>query len=287
MAAERGGAMLVGAHESIAGGVWKALERGEKDGCEVVQIFNKNPRGWKASELSGEDVEKFKEAREKTGMEKVVSHLSYLPNLATSKKGVREKSIKDFILEMKRCEKLGLDQLIFHPGHPESMEEGIGLVAQAIDEMHEETKGKVKTVIEISAGQGTDVGESFENIAAIIDRVGKKKRVGVCFDTCHAFVAGYDIRTEKAQEKTFDSFEETIGLERLVSFHLNDAKEKLGSKVDRHDHVGEGRIGREAFRLLMKDKRFEKTPGFLETPPYEDGSSSYPKGLELLKSFRK
>ena len=281
--------LLIGAHMSISGGVFNAFQHGEEVGCATIQIFTKNSNQWKAKELTSEDARKFRESQKKTGISPVVGHNAYLINLASPKKDVYDLSMEAMLVELERAELLGLPYLVIHPGaHLESGErEGIRKIAGSVDKLHQKTKGfKVKICLETTAGQGSTIGYRFQELAEIIDNVEENERLGVCYDTCHTFAAGYDIRTKKAYEETFRAFDQHIGLQKLKVIHLNDSLKDLGSRVDRHQHIGKGKIGLEGFRLLMNDKRWEKIPKILETPK-EGGTAKDIENLNLLRSLVK
>lgn len=265
--------ILLGAHTSIAGGVDKAVERAAKIGCTTFQLFTKNSNQWKASPLNEQVVQNYKRLLKLTKLKPVIAHDSYLINLCAKDKTILKKSREAFIDELQRCEILGIDYLNFHPGSHMGMgeEDGIKLIAESINLAHEKTRGfKVKSMIETTAGQGTSIGYRFEQIKKIIDLVEDKSRLAVCVDTCHIFAAGYDIRTEKNYLKTFEAFDEIIGLKYLKAFHMNDSKKGLGERVDRHEHIGKGKIGLNGFRFIMNDERFVNIPKILETPKGED-----------------
>lgn len=265
--------ILLGAHTSIAGGVDKAVERAAKIGCTTFQLFTKNSNQWKASPLNEQVVQNYKRLLKLTKLKPVIAHDSYLINLCAKDKTILKKSREAFIDELQRCEILGIDYLNFHPGSHMGMgeEDGIKLIAESINLAHEKTRGfKVKSMIETTAGQGTSIGYRFEQIKKIIDLVEDKSRLAVCVDTCHIFAAGYDIRTEKNYLKTFEAFDEIIGLKYLKAFHMNDSKKGLGERVDRHEHIGKGKIGLSGFRFIMNDERFVNIPKILETPKGED-----------------
>ena len=264
---------LLGAHMSIAGGVDNAVLQGKEVGCDTVQLFTKSSRQWVSKPLGKDEIARFHRAKKETGLNTVVAHDSYLYNFAAPDDVLRKKSVAGLIDEMERCEALGVMYLIAHPGaHVGSGEEaGIQTIAKSIDEMHSACPGyETKLAIEITAGQGSNLGYRFQQVRQIIDASKNSDQLRVCFDTEHAFAAGYDLRTTEGYERTFAEFEETIGLEILVAFHLNDAKKDLGCRVDRHEHIGKGFIGLEAFRLLMNDKRFWGLPMCLETPKSDD-----------------
>jgi len=258
---------------SIAGGVDNAVLQGKEVGCDTVQLFTKSSRQWVSKPLGKDEIARFHQAKKETGLNTVVAHDSYLYNFAAPDDVLRKKSVAGLIDEMERCEALGVMYLIAHPGaHVGTGEEaGIQTIAKSIDEMHSACPGyETKLAIEITAGQGSNLGYRFQQVRQIIDASKNSDQLRVCFDTEHAFAAGYDLRTTEGYERTFAEFDETIGLGLLVAFHLNDAKKDLGCRVDRHEHIGKGFIGLEAFRLLMNDKRFWGLPMCLETPKSDD-----------------
>jgi len=266
--------MLLGAHMSIAGGVFNAFAQGEESGCTTIQIFTKSSNQWRAKELTDEEVEKYHSEQKRTGIDPVIAHDSYLINLGSPDKALIKKSREAFLVEMQRCEILKIPYLVTHPGsHLGKGEEwGIKRIAQSLDRLHEKAAGfNVKIALETTAGQGTNLGYRFEQIASMIEQTSEPNRLAVCVDTCHIFAAGYDITTKKAYEQTISEFDRIIGLKRLAVIHFNDSKRELGSRVDRHSHIGEGNIGEEAFGFFMRDKRFDKIPKLLETPKGDDG----------------
>ncbi|NGP76515.1 deoxyribonuclease IV [Balneolaceae bacterium YR4-1] len=272
----------VGAHVSAAGGVENAPVRADEIGAKAFALFTKNQRQWEGPPLSDENIEGFKKNCEELGysMDHVMPHDSYLINLGHPEKDKLQKSRDAFLDEMQRCEQLGIKLLNFHPGShlkKHSPKECLKTIADSINWTLDKTKG-VTAVIENTAGQGTNMGFKFEQLAEIIDMVDDKNRVGVCVDTCHAFAAGYDISTEDGFDATFKEFEETVGFEYLKGMHLNDSKKELGSRVDRHDSIGEGLIGLKAFQLLMQDERFDDIPMILETPNTEN----WPEEIRML-----
>jgi deoxyribonuclease-4 len=260
---------MLGAHMSIAGEVGAALIRGQQVGCDCIQIFTKSSRQWAAKAYTKEEIEKFKRNQVETGIKTVIAHDSYLVNLGAPDKAMRLKSVKEFIDELHRCEALGVPILVAHPGsHVGSgIENGIKTIAKSIDEAHAASKGfEVKIALEITAGQGSNLGSTFEQMSQIFDAVAENERLRLCFDTEHAFAAGYDIRTPQGYENTFGELDKFIGLKRLAAFHLNDSIKDFNSHVDRHQHIGKGFIGLDAFRRLLNDKRFFGLPMCLETP---------------------
>ena len=278
---------LLGAHMSIAGGVGNALLDGKKVDCDAIQIFTKSSRQWAAKPFTKEEIEQFRINQKETGIATVIAHDSYILNLGSPDAGLRKRSVAAFIDELERCETLGVTNLVAHPGAHVGAGEaaGIKLIAKSLDEVHKSCSDyKVKVTLEITAGQGSNLGYRFEQIGAIIDATRESDRIRVCFDTEHAFAAGYDIRTKEGYERTFSEFDEAIGLNRLAAFHLNDSKKEFHSRVDRHEHIGKGFIGVEAFRLLLNDKRFWRLPMCLETPKGPELKEDK-ENLTLLRSL--
>jgi deoxyribonuclease IV len=264
---------LLGAHMSIAGGVSQSLGRGNQIGCECIQIFTRSSRQWAAKPYPAEEIEAFKQARKETGIQMVVAHDSYLVNLGAPDEKLRKKSIDSFVDELQRCEALEVPYLISHPGaHVGAGEEaGIKTIAQSIDEAHKACSGyKVKIALEITAGQGSVLGSRFEQMARIFDAVKENDRLRLCFDTEHAFAAGYDLRSDEGYKQAFTELDRHIGLKRLVAFHINDSMKPLNSHVDRHEHIGKGHLGLEPFQRLVNDPRFAGIPMCLETEPGPD-----------------
>jgi len=278
---------LLGAHMSIAGGVGNAFLQGQKVDCDAIQIFTKSSRQWAAKPLAQDEIAQFHANRKVTGIAAVVAHDSYLLNLGSPDAALRQRSIAAFIDEMERCEVLGVTNLIAHPGaHVGAGEvKGIKTIAKSLDEVHQACpEFTVKVTLEITAGQGSNLGYRFEQIGAMIDATKQNDRLRVCFDTEHAFAAGYDLRTKEGYERTFSEFDEAIGIKLLAAFHLNDSKKEFHSRVDRHEHIGQGFIGVEAFRLLMNDQRFWGLPMCLETPKGPDLKEDR-ENLTLLRSL--
>lgn len=281
---------MLGAHMSVAGGLHTAFERAERVGCTAIQIFTKNSNQWKDPVLSSDDIGKYREAMNKSKVSSVVSHDSYLINLCGASDYLLENSRKSFIEEIKRCEALEIKYLIFHPGAHTTMDrnEAVKTVAESLNRAHDATKNTlVVTLIETTAGQGTTLGNTFEEIAEMISLVKNKKRVGVCMDTCHIFAAGYDIRTKASYDKTMAQFDRIIGFDLLHAIHFNDAKKPLNSRVDRHEHIGKGEIGKPGFGFFMSDDRFVDIPKMLETPKGDDGYKMDIVNLKVLRSLAK
>jgi deoxyribonuclease-4 len=260
----------IGAHVSAQGGVENAPVNANAIGAKAFALFTKNQRQWFAYPLSQKSIKEFKENCEKFDYKpfQILAHDSYLINLGHPEKEQLEKSRTSFIDEMQRCETLGLDRLNFHPGshlNAINIEECLKRIAESVNIALDKTKGVI-AVIENTAGQGTNLGHTFEQLRAIIDHVEDKSRVGVCIDTCHTFASGYDISTAKGFKATFEKFDEIIGFKYLKGMHLNDSKKQLGSRVDRHDNIGSGELGEEVFAQIMNDPRFDNIPLILETP---------------------
>ena len=275
----------IGAHVSAAGGVENAPANAHGIGATGFALFTKNQRQWVAAPLTAAQIDAFRKACDKYGYTpaQILPHDSYLINLGHPEREALEKSRAAFLDEMQRCEALGLDRLNFHPGsHLQkiSPERSLDLIAESINIALDKTRG-VTAVIENTAGQGSNLGFAFEHLAYLIERVEDKSRVGVCIDTCHAFAAGYDLRTAEACDKTFAELERVVGFGYLKGMHLNDAMKILGSHVDRHTPLGEGMIGMECFRYIMQDARFYGIPLILETPDEQ----RWPEEIALLKSL--
>lgn len=265
--------MLIGAHMSIAGGLYNAFAEGERKGCDTIQIFVKSSNQWKAKPITDEELEKYHQEQKRTGIEPVVAHDSYLINLGSPDPDLLEKSRQAFLVELQRCEKLAIPYLVTHPGsYLDSPEQsGIDRVAQSLAWLFEKTSDfKVKVALETTAGQGSNLGYTFEQLAEMIEKSGLPQRCMVCFDTCHAYAAGYDIANREGYEQTWKAFERIIGLDKLAAIHLNDSKKGLGSRVDRHEQIGKGALGQDAFGFIMRDKRFKGIPKLLETPKGDD-----------------
>lgn len=273
---------FIGAHVSAAGGVENSPVNAHEIGAKAFALFTKNQRQWKAAPLTEKSIELFKERCQELGfdMDYVLPHDSYLINLGHPEEEALTKSRNAFLDEMQRCEQLGINRLNFHPGsHLKKIEIDACLdrIAESINIALDKTKG-VTAVIENTAGQGTNLGHTFEQLAHIIDKVEDKSRVGVCIDTAHTLAAGYEIRTEESYKETFQSFDDIVGFKYIKGIHLNDSKKEVGTKVDRHDSIGEGVMGMTLFELMMKDSRFDKMPIILETP----NPDLWAKEIEML-----
>ena len=268
--------MRLGAHMSAAGGLFKAFARGDEAGCDSMLVFTKSNRQWKAKPITDKDVEKYrKEAAEYDHIFPVAVHASYLINIASPDDALWEKSYGALKDEVERAAAFDIPLLTFHPGSFVSSDEEAGMarIAQGLKRLLEETAVSAPNVticVETMAGQGTNIGRSFEQLAHILNLVGDHERLGVCFDTCHVFAAGYDIRTPETYAATMDAFDKTVGLHKIKCFHLNDSKHELGSNKDRHEHIGQGHIGKAGFANFVNDPRWAKHPAHLETPKTEE-----------------
>jgi len=273
--------MILGAHEGVAGGVSTAFARAEEDGADCLQIFTRNVRGWAAKPLEAAEVERFRAEALRT-RKPVAAHSTYLVNLCCEDREIRKKSWDALADELQRCEQLGVRWLVFHPGSHNDEGEGLKLVAEGMAQALDRSPGKSRLLIETTAGQGTSLGWRFEQVAGIRDGVPSplRQRVGVCVDTCHVHAAGYDIVTQEGYEATFRQLDRAVGLSHVEAFHLNDSKKPRGCRVDRHEHIGQGELGLNPFRLLLQDRRFAEVPGFLET------DQRYKENLAVLRSLR-
>jgi deoxyribonuclease-4 len=279
--------LLLGGHMSISGGFSKVPENAKKLTANCAQIFSKNQMQWKAKPIDLEEAERFKENSTKFKLVETVIHDSYLINLATPDKKLLRDSREAFLEEVVRAKHLGIRYLIFHPGSHMGSGEQVGLkrIADSMNWVRREFgSGDVQLLLENTAGQGNVLGKSFEQLSTIIRQLEDQKNVGVCFDTCHGYAAGYDVRTANGFAKTFDLFEEVVGIEYLKAVHLNDSKGKQGSNLDRHEQIGMGFIGLEGFRNFVNDDRFAGLPMVLETPKGEKG---YKQELKTLRSLVK
>jgi deoxyribonuclease-4 len=280
---------LLGAHMSIAGAVGEALTRGKQAGCECIQIFTKSSRQWAAKPYSQDEIAAFKRNQKETGIAVVIAHDSYLLNLGAPDKKLRTRSVAGFIDELERCEALGVPYLVAHPGsHVGSGElAGIRTIAKSLDEVHAVCKGfKTQVALEITAGQGSNLGYSFHQMAQIFDAVQQSERLRLCFDTEHAFAAGYDLRDDQGYAQTMAELDECIGVDKVVAFHLNDSLKPFHSRVDRHEHIGKGHLGVGAFRRVLNDPRFAGIPMCLETPKGPDCKEDI-ENLATLRSLFK
>lgn len=265
----------IGAHMSVAGGLPRAVERGVAHRCQAMQIFAKNANQWRGRPLPADEVREFRTRVAASGIAPVVSHASYLINLATTEAPLRRQSLAAMGDELDRAEALGLLGVVLHPGCYTAGNEadGLGLIADGLLALlRERRRGKTMVLLEQTAGQGTALGSTFEQLASIIGKMNDHRRVGVCLDTCHLLAAGYDLTSPEGYASTFKQFERLIGFERLKVIHMNDSKRPLGSRVDRHEHIGDGFVGLAAFRRIVNDRRFRDLPMLLETPKTEGRS---------------
>ena len=267
--------MRIGAHISSAGGVFKAFERAQDIGCETMLVFTKSNRQWKAKPLSEEDLEKYSQAAEDfTDIHPVAVHASYLINIASPDPALWEKSYQALKIEVERVGALGIPLITFHPGSYMSGDEQSGLdkIVRGVKRLLVETAVSAPNTticLETMAGQGTNLGARFEHLAYILEQAGHHPRLGICFDTCHVFAAGYDIRTPQAYTATLEEFDRIVGLEHIKFFHFNDSKFELGQNKDRHAHIGEGAIGKQGFANFLNDPRWANHAAHLETPKIE------------------
>ncbi len=263
-----------GAHMSIAGGLENAFTAGVAVGCDCLQIFVKNQRQWRASPLAESQVATYRAAARETGLTPVVAHASYLINLASPDSAMRKRSVAAMVDELERCEALGVLALVLHPGAhlSDTMEAGIKHVARSLDKVHRSCPGYRTTILlETTAGQGSAIGYRFAQLAAVLETVGEPERLGLCLDTCHLFAAGYDFRTPEGYESMIEELDSAIGLANVRCIHMNDSKRELGSRVDRHEHIGKGKIGKQGLAHFVNDPRFAHVPMILETPKGKDG----------------
>ncbi len=278
--------MPLGAHVSISGGVYNAPHNGKEATCDVVQIFTKSSNQWRAKPLTDEDAALFHQAQKETGVKVACAHDSYLINLASPDAALSEKSYEGFFEEMKRCDFLGIANLVMHPGSHVGSGEAAGLkrIADSFNRMFAaDPDGKVVICLETTAGQGSNLGYRFEQLAEIIDLVENKDRMGVCLDTCHIFAAGYPIATEAEYKATIKEFDSVLGLSRLRIIHINDSMKGPGSHVDRHQHIGQGAIGTAPFGFFLNDRRLAKVPMILETP--KESAAEDIANLKILRSL--
>jgi deoxyribonuclease-4 len=279
----------LGAHMSIAGGIHLAIDRGVAAGCGSIQLFTQVSNQWKGKMPSDADAAKFRDKLAVSGIHEVVSHDIYLINLAAAPGETLDKSLAGFSEEMKRCALLGINKIVMHPGSHVGAGEAVGIarIAESFDFLiagTPEFRGKI--LLETTAGQGSNLGYTFEHLAEIIKGSSFPDRFGICFDTCHTFAAGYDLTTRDSYQKVWDDFNRIIGLTRLECFHMNDSKKGLGCKIDRHEHIGQGAMGLEPFRFIMNDPRFATIPKILETPKEGDNGVDMDEvNLKLLRGL--
>lgn len=277
----------LGAHMSIAGGLHKAIDRAVAAGCGAVQIFTRSSNQWKGKSVSDADAALFRSTFAESGLHQAISHDIYLINLAAPEGDTRQKSLTAFADEMETCARLGINRIVMHPGShlADSPQTGLERVIEAFDQLFEQVphyEGLI--LLETTAGQGSNLGRTFEELGTIIDGSKFPDRFGICFDTCHTFAAGYNTATPEGYADVMEQFDRILGIGRLHCFHFNDSKKGLGSRVDRHEHIGQGTLGLEPFRFIMNDPRFTNIPKILETPKGDDDSMDR-VNLELLRSL--
>ncbi len=277
----------LGAHMSISGGLHFAIDRAVAAGCNVLQVFTRNSNQWRGKPVSEADVVLFRSKLAASGLHEVISHDIYLINLAAPPGETRDKSLAAFRDELETCVRLGIDKIVMHPGShlADSPQSGLARVVAAFDQLFGEVpRFEGKVLLETTAGQGSNLGRTFEELGAIIAGSRFPEKFGVCFDTCHTFAAGYDTATQEGYHDTMAQFDRIIGLDRLHCFHFNDSKKGLGSRVDRHDHIGQGALGLNPFRFILNDPRFATVPKILETPK-GDNDEMDAVNLALLRSL--
>ncbi len=277
--------VLLGAHMSIAGGIENAYYKGASIDCTALQFFTHSNRQWAMKPLTDETIANVKKAQEETGITDAMVHASYLINLASTNDLTRERSKNMLRMEVEHCANLGVKHLVLHPGYHPSVEEGIAMISEGINELYAAESSDVMILIENMAGQGSQIGSTFEQLGVLRKAITNKKRVGFCIDTCHLWAAGYDFGTKEGYTKVWKEFDTILGLEHLKAIHLNDSKQTLDSHVDRHADIGKGTIGIEAFILIMNDIRFASIPKVLETPGKE--LSEYAENMKILLNLIK
>jgi deoxyribonuclease-4 len=277
--------LLLGAHMSIAGGLENAILSGQEIGCTAIAMFTRSNRQWGIKNITMQEISSFKSAWKNSDIIDIVVHCSYLINIGSPNAATCKKSKITLENELKICQELGIKYLVLHPGSrlESSIEECIEQISRILDEILENSSGDTKILIETMAGQGTGVGHTFEQIASIFDHCKNKKRLGVCLDTCHIFAAGYDFRSKKDYENMIQEFDNVIGLKNLKAMHINDSKKELGSKVDRHEEIGDGKLGLEPFRHIFNDERFFDIPKILETPV--GTLESYAHNMQVIRGL--
>jgi deoxyribonuclease IV len=279
--------ILLGSHMSTSGGMARAIERGESIGCTAIQVFVKGNTRWQWPPLKPDDVKNFRDGMKRKNIRSVIAHAIYLVNLCSDKAEFVRKSIDDMIDEVNRCDELGIPGVVMHPGAHcgAGCEAGIEMIAKGLNEVFKATPGRTaRILLETTAGQGSCLGNEFEQIAAVIERVERKDRLGVCLDTCHVFAAGFDVRTREGYDSMWALFDKTIGRKMLMAIHLNDSKQPLGSRKDRHEHIGKGHLGLEPFRFIMNDPKLKNIPKVLETDK-DDAMTEDKENMATLRSL--
>ncbi len=280
---------ILGAHMSIAGGYYRAVQRARESGCDCVQIFTKNNNQWRAKPIKEEESSEFRKTMRDLKIKHPLAHASYLINLASPDAALRKKSIEGMVVELERADKLGIRYVVVHPGSFTTSDEDTGIehVCNSLNAVHRQTANlNSRILLENTAGQGSNLGWRFEQLARMIKGTEKPQRLGVCFDTCHAFAAGYPLAPESMYEDTMRALKRAVGFRRVKAFHLNDSKQPFGSRRDRHEHIGRGEMGLDPFRILLNDPRWAKTPMYLETPKgTEDGQELDAMNLQVLRKL--
>lgn len=264
--------LLLGAHMSVAGGLEKAIQNGELLNCSAIQIFTKSNRQWYAKPISKDEEILFQKTLKNSSIVSVIAHSSYLINIGSPLKLIEEKSYISLVQELQRCKQLGIKFLVIHPGAhlKDDINKCLTRITHNLDKALIEVPGNVSILLENTAGQGTNLGYSFEQLAIIREKAQNKKRIQFCFDTCHAFAAGYDLRSAQTYKAVWEKYDQIIGIEHLKAIHINDSQKSLSSRIDRHEHIGKGKLGLEFFDLLFNDPRFFDIPKILETPKKND-----------------
>ncbi|MFA5072344.1 MAG: deoxyribonuclease IV [Nitrospirota bacterium] len=277
--------MRIGFHVSISGGFSLSVRRAYDLGCSCMQIFSRNPRGWTVKPLDGDDIAEFKKLREQWDIMPVFVHTNYLINLASSKQDLYQKSIEQFIIDIERAEKLGAEYVVTHLGSASSknVDWMINRVAEAINMAMKLHPPKAKILLENTAGESGDMGYEFEQMQEVITQIRDSSHVGICYDTCHGFAAGYDIRTKEQVDALAEKIDSTVGLKRLLGIHLNDSLRDFGAHVDRHWHIGEGKIGSDGFRVFLNHPKFKDIPKIMETP--KDSEEDDPRNMKMVRSL--
>jgi deoxyribonuclease-4 len=274
---------------SIAGGYYRAIEAAQRCGCDSVQLFTKNNNQWRARPINDREAERFRSTLENSSVGYPLAHSSYLINLASPEAALWKRSIDALIVELQRAGQLGIPYVVLHPGSftTSSERQGLRRIIRALNEVHRQSRGLgAECLLETTAGQGSALGWRFEQLAEIVQGVSAPERLGVCFDTCHVFAAGYPLTSDRDYKATMRQFAKTVGLELIQAFHLNDSQRELGSRIDRHAHIGRGCLGLEAFSHLLRDRRFRRVPMYLETPKgYEQGVDLDVINLRTLRSL--
>jgi deoxyribonuclease-4 len=278
--------LTLGAHVSIVGGLEKSVERTLEIGGNCMQIFTKSNRSWYAKNIDPEAASVFRNAVKKADLRAVVVHASYLINLASPKEETRKKSLSAFVDELRRCDQLGVDYLVIHPGSHvgDGLEVGVERIAKGINSALAQAKPNTMLLLETMAGQGSSIGTTFDELAMIYEKLEHKTKVGFCFDTCHVFSAGYDIATPDGMQNALDEFDRVIGSDKIKAVHLNDSKKPLNSRVDRHENIGKGALGEAGIAAVIKNSVLSKLPLILETPE-TDGLSGYAQEIKILKGL--